>query len=191
MVCLTSAMRLDESENARLEALILRLALGEVGAMGPIYDMTRSSVYAYALSLLKNSFDAEDMIHDSYMRLNASAGSYVPKGKPMAYLLTIVRNLCINRINDSKRSVALGEEDWERLLRADEIPANIEAAEWMSLLNDDERQIILLHAIAGFRHREIAGITGLPLSTVLSKYARALKKLRKHITEDGKGSGAV
>jgi RNA polymerase sigma-70 factor (ECF subfamily) len=36
----------------------------------------------------------------------------------------------------------------------------------------------MLHAVAGFKHREIAGILELPLSTVLSKYNRALKKLK-------------
>ena len=35
-----------------------------------------------------------------------------------------------------------------------------------------------MHAVAGFMHKEIAAIMSLPLGTVLSKYNRAIKKLR-------------
>ena len=48
----------------------------------------------------------------------------------------------------------------------------------LSALNDQERQIITLHALTGLKHREIAALLDLPLPTVLSKYSRALKKLK-------------
>ena len=141
---------------ARLEALIARLSQGETAAMGPIYDMTSSAVYAYALAMLKHSFDAEDVLHDCYLRLYAASGSYRPQGKPMAYLITIARNLCLDRLQERARHTELPEED---------------------------RQIVVLHAVTGLKHREIAQLMGLPLATVLSKYARAMKKLRKTIAE--------
>jgi RNA polymerase sigma-70 factor (ECF subfamily) len=50
-------------------------------------------------------------------------------------------------------------------------------------LSDEERQIVVLHAVAGFRHREIAALLELPLPTVLSKYSRALKKLKALLTK--------
>ena len=49
---------------------------------------------------------------------------------------------------------------------------------YLKLLSDEERQIVVLHAISGFKHHEIAKVLKLPLPTVLSKYSRALKKLR-------------
>lgn len=36
-----------------------------------------------------------------------------------------------------------------------------------------------LHAVAGLKHREIGELTGLPLATVLTKYNRALAKMKK------------
>ncbi len=54
-------------------------------------------------------------------------------------------------------------------------------AECMARLTDEERHIVVLHAVGGLRHRETAVLLGLPLSTVLSKYARALKKLKEHL----------
>ena len=48
----------------------------------------------------------------------------------------------------------------------------------LARLGAEERRIILLHAVAGLKHRETAQLLELPLSTVLSKYHRGLKKLR-------------
>lgn len=169
--------------DARLEALIARLAQGETEAMGPIYDLTSSAVYAYALTLLKHSFDAEDVLHDCYLRLYSAAGSYRPRGKPMAYLMTITRNLCLDRLRERDRQTDLSPEAWERLLRVEEVPDNLQAAQWLQALKEEEQQIVVLHALAGWKHREIAGFLRLPLATVLSKYARAMKKLRNVIAE--------
>ena len=72
------------------------------------------------------------------------------------------------------------EEDWERLLAKSTLSADdrLMVRACMEQLRDDERKVLLLHAVAGFRHREIAEFLDLPLSTVLSKYTRASKKLR-------------
>ena len=51
-------------------------------------------------------------------------------------------------------------------------------------ITDEERSIIVLHVVTGFKHREIAKMLDLSLSTVLSKYNRAIKKLRKILEED-------
>ena len=51
----------------------------------------------------------------------------------------------------------------------------------LSTLSDEERQIIMLHVTAGLKHREIAQLLELPLSTVLSKYRRALSKLKQKL----------
>lgn len=70
--------------------------------------------------------------------------------------------------------------DWEDRLV-------LEAA--FGVLSDTERQIVMLHAVSGIKHREIALILELPLSTVLSKYARALSKLKKHLESTERRDG--
>ena len=60
-------------------------------------------------------------------------------------------------------------------------PVALEKA--FEILNKQERTIVVLHMIDGLKHREISKITGIPLSTVLSKYNRSLKKLREFIKE--------
>ena len=52
-------------------------------------------------------------------------------------------------------------------------------------LSDEERQIVMLHSVSGFRFREIASFLQLPLNTVLSKHHRAMKRLRRQLSEEG------
>lgn len=58
--------------------------------------------------------------------------------------------------------------------------------EVLQTLAEDERQIVVLHTVSGLKHREIAEFLKMPLSTVLSKYNRSLKKLNEKLT---KGAG--
>ena len=46
-------------------------------------------------------------------------------------------------------------------------------------ISREERQIVLLHAAAGMKHREVAEALQMPLATVLSKYNRSMKKLQE------------
>ena len=55
----------------------------------------------------------------------------------------------------------------------------------LSLLSEEEREIIILYAVSGMKHKEIAESLGLKLSTTLSKYHRALKKLKNYLEGGG------
>ncbi len=101
-------------------------------------------------------------------------------GKPMAWILTIARNLCLQKLRQAKRSAAVPFEDWETFLGAapgDEADRLI-LDQFIRELDETERQLVVLHAVAGLKHREIAALLNLPLATALSRYHRALKKLR-------------
>ena len=49
----------------------------------------------------------------------------------------------------------------------------------LSKLTEEEQQVITMHALTGYKHREIAEALGVPLSTILSRYNRAIAKLQK------------
>lgn len=104
----------------------------------------------------------------------------------MAWILTITRNLCLMKLRERQKTAGLPREDWERYLdsREEITPEDrLVLTQCMRRLNDQERQIVVLHAVSGFKHREIAELMELPVSTVLSKYRRALKKLRQSLEE--------
>ena len=183
MLLITSALNTAECEPALIEACLTRIADGDIEAMGPLYEMTSSSIFAYALSLLRNRTEAEDILHDTYLAINRAAAGYRPQGKPMAWIMTVVKNLSISRLRVLNRTARLEEEDWNSLLRVEDVPSNLPVAEALKKLSEDERQVVLLHAVSGFKHRETASLLGLPLGSVLSLHSRAIKKLKKHLQE--------
>lgn len=192
ILCLTSVTELISdnvsetgnvisSSGSIMDACISKMAEEDASALEELYRIASGGIYGYALSILKNRHDAEDVLHDCFLAAWSSAASYKSKGKPMAWLITITRNLCLQKLRNYKRKAELPDEDWDSLLAEDGMTAEdrIIIAECMNILSDDERQIVTLHAVAGFKHREIAETMGVPLATVLSKYNRALKKLKK------------
>ena len=54
----------------------------------------------------------------------------------------------------------------------------------MAQLGDEEHQIVVLHVVAGMKHREIGAYLQLPLSTVLSRYNRAIRKLNTYYRKE-------
>lgn len=170
------------SRDEHLDSCIRLIADGSRDGLETLYRETSTAVYAYALSILKDPHDAEDVLQECYLRIYASAPGYLSAGKPMAWIMTIAKNLCLMHLRQRQRAVDLSPEDWNRYLednRQMDPDERIVLAQCMSRLSEQERQIVTLHAVAGFKHREIAQFLQIPLPTVLSKYHRSIQKLKR------------
>ena len=181
--CMTVAEP-DPDADAALEDCIARIAGGDKDALADLYNRTRPAVYGFALSIVKNAHDAEDILHDACLQVWNAAGGYRRQGKPMAWVLTITRNLALMKLRERGRTRDLPQEEWEALPAwnpqvTTEDQTVLEAA--LNTLTVEERQVVLLHAVSGLKHREIAKLLEMPLPTVLSKYRRSLSKLKKKL----------
>lgn len=174
-------------DRKELDRLLADVARGDQDALSGLYHRTRAAVYAMALSILKNTHDAQDVTQDTFVRIWDSAPQYRSRGTPMAWILTITRNLARMKLRQEARRIELDEAEWEA------IPAEAQGVTpedrqllqtALAALSPTERQTVLLHAVTGLKHREIAEVLELPLATVLSKYHRALRKLKKWMKGD-------
>lgn len=177
----TSPTKYCADDAYELEALLARIAKEDKEALGELYERTKAAVYGFAISLSHSPADAEDVLQDTYIAVYSAAAGYVPRGKPMAWIMTIAKNLARMRLRAVRKQLDLDEEDWGRYLTSS---PNVSTDERMLLqvamkvLSDEQQQIVMLHAVAGMKHREIARMLDMPTATVLSKYSRAIKKLR-------------
>ena len=170
-----------------LEWLISGIAAGSREDLAELYRRTRAAVYGLALSYLKNGAEAEDVTQDTFVKVWSAAPSYRPQGKPMAWLLTIARNLALGQLRSAARIQDLSEAEWSAFaIESDTLTADDRTVLTAALgrLSDEERHIVVLHAVCGLKHREIAQFLGLALPTVLSKYHRSLKKLNVFLEGD-------
>ena len=179
--------RAQRPEGRLEERLLPLVGQGDPEAFEVLYRSTEKAVYALALSILRNPHDAEDIVQETYLKVRAAAHLYVPQGKPLAWLFTITKNLCRDLLRGQSRTEAApdGAEDDLRFSYVSDPTDRLVLEAALKALGDEERQVVLLHAVSGLKHREIAQDLGLPLSTVLSRYNRALKKLKRHLTEEG------
>lgn len=170
------------------ESLLEEIANGDSQAFSDFYNQTKTAVYSLALSILKNPHDAQDVMQDTYIKVHANAHTYSPHGKPLAWVFTITRNLCLMHLrkNGGKSAEFLDELDYENPL---DFAKSFEDGQIIALamkaLNDDERQIVVMHAVSGLKHRDIANMLDMPVSTVLSKYNRSLGKMKRQLAQGG------
>lgn len=188
MASLTSMEKIKaDCDPEAVEQCLFRIREQDPEALEEFYYRTSTSVYGFALSILKNAQDAEDVMHDLYLLVWSGAGTYRAAGKPMAWVLTITRNLCLQKLREYRKRSDIPQEDWETYIGGNSKMSpedKLILSECLKHLSDEERQVVVLYAVSGFKHREIAKLLEMPLSTVLSKYNRAMKKLRKFMEEN-------
>ena len=176
------------SRNSLLESYIEGILNNNRESLILLYEDTKEAVYGYVLSLLKSKHDAEDVFQEVYIKIHENASKYRRDTKPLAWILTIARNICFDRLRKNKDTYDIYE--MYDLGFLDKNHKNVEDKIILEIafnkITDEERNIVMLYVVSGLKHKEIAKLLSIPLSTVLSKYNRAMKKMRDILKEDMK-----
>lgn len=175
--------------------LLRRIAEGDVRAVGELYDRYGPTLFPIALRILRERSEAEDILHDAFVAVNERAYQYTPeRGSVVAWLVTLVRNLSIDRMRRRERRGALARDvlpheppasvrDPEQLTSEAGERAKIRRA--LANLPDAQRQTLEVAFFEGLSYPEIAARENLPLGTIKSRAARALAALREALVKEG------
>ena len=80
------------------EELLRRLGAGDVAAIEELYDRYARVLFPLAFRILRDRAEAEDLVHDAFVAVAERANQYVrERGTVAAWLITLVRNLTIDR----------------------------------------------------------------------------------------------
>ena len=164
------------------DKLMKRVSKYDSLAFEELYNKASGAVFGLAMSILANNSDAEDVVQNTFISIYEKIGSYKPNGKAMAWIFTIARNhaYMIHREKTKHSHVDLDDQynvSEESTVEDDMYKENITSL-LLDKLDEEERQIVVMHAMSNIKHKDIAYIMDLPISTVLSKYRRSLQKLR-------------
>ena len=142
---------------------------------------------AYNLSrwLTRNDTDAQDVVQEAYLRAFKFFGSY-HGGDSRSWLLTIVRNTCYTWLQQNRARELTTEFDEEVHSTESVNPETLllEGANKQLLKQALEelpvsyREVVILRELEGLSYKEIADITDVPVGTVMSRLARARKRLQ-------------
>lgn len=160
-----------------IDACLQDIAQGSMTALQQLYQELHRSIYALLLSIVKNKSLAEDLLQETFITVYSKAHLYVPRTNGRAWVFRIARNLAYDALRKAKFTAPLEMNSGDGASLPNSRVENLDLMSALLELDEADRQIVVLHVVAGFKHREIADFLSLPHSTVRWRYRRALSKL--------------
>ncbi|MDR1582482.1 MAG: RNA polymerase sigma factor [Prevotellaceae bacterium] len=169
---------------------------GDRKAQMQLYETFYRKMYNSCLRILRNRYDAEDAMQESFIKAFTNLGKYDSKISFEAWIMRIAINTAIDKLRKDKMEFIIyneavlsnkidsqDEDEDERELitqKAEQIKAAIEQ------LPDMTRLIVTLYLIEGYDQEEIAGILKIQPGNVRIQYMRAKQKLIEIIKQNKK-----
>jgi RNA polymerase sigma factor (sigma-70 family) len=161
--------------------LIRQCLANDSAALSQLYKQFSPVLFAICLRYASNREEAQDLLHDGYIRILNSLADFRFEGSFEGWMKRIMVNMAINYYR--KRAKINFAPLEHTALPGDDAPSAIDSlnAEQLILLiaglPDGYRQVFNLYALEGFKHREIAEMLGISENTSKSQYMKARKWL--------------
>jgi RNA polymerase sigma-70 factor (ECF subfamily) len=138
----------------------------------------------YARALTRDGVRADDLVQSCLVRAIAKEHLWRPGTDLRAWLFAILHNQNVNEVRRSVREgVPVAVEDVAPVLTLEPNAGvslqlrDLERA--ISLLREEQRQVILLVGLEGMRYEEVAAVRDIPIGTLRSRLSRGREMLRK------------
>ena len=169
------------------EELVLLLQNRDEQAFGYLYDNYSAALYGVIYKMVEDKELAEDILQETFVKIWNNFTSYeITKGRLFTWMLNITRNLTIDTIRSKgyrkQSKIRSNENSVDNVVdhsSASERFDSLGIRKHLSLLKDDQKQIIDLAYFSGLTQEEIAKELSIPLGTVKTRMRTAIIELRK------------
>ena len=163
------------------EQCMSAMAAGDRDSLRHIYDAYLKLIYAVVYETIGQREEAEDVTSEFFIKLYSIAGSYKPGNGHKKWLVTIARNMAVDRIRKIDREALVDEipETGQSGSMEEQVVNSVSLKVAMESLKPDEREIVDMKVAGGCTFREISEIVGKPMGTVTWLYNSAIKRLRR------------
>ena len=193
---------MSDTPNEQLKQLVRQTAQGDARAFKALYDATAPRLHAVALTLMRDTGLAEDVLQDAFVQVWHRAGEFhAERGAVTTWLTTIVRYRAIDLLRKGGRDGPGGKTapvdpaDLD-FLQSDEggagggsEPGPLAGAiaseeqsklrECLDRLSNNQQTSVSLAFFRGLTHQELADCLAEPLGTVKSRLRRSLLRLKE------------
>lgn len=194
---------MDEAEET---ALVERLQRHDEAAFNTLVHLYERSVFRLVLRMLGDRAEAEDVAQDVFVTIFKAIGGFRGDSKLSTWIYRVATNHCKNRIKYLDRRARGKKSELDDLAEggalesatmtssaqiarpdqqaeANQIEKIVRAA--IAVLDEDQRELVVLRDVENLSYEEIQAITGLPEGTVKSRLHRARLQLMKAIQKAG------
>lgn len=162
--------------------LMSAMASGSRDALKQIYEEYVKLIYSVIYDTIKSREEAEDITSEFFIKLFGIAGKYKQGNGHKKWLVTIARNMAIDRIRKLDREIVVDEfteNSNEEVSLEEQVTLSVTMKQAMEKLKPEERQVLDLKVIGGFTFKDISELLAKPQGTVSWLYNNAIKKLRR------------
>ncbi len=162
------------------EKALAELKTGDLNALSVIYDTMARQIFSLAYTITSNYCDAEDALQNTMIDIANSCRGY-KGGKPVAWIFSITRNNALDIVRKRQREAELFfDEAGAEPAEENKEFALLETLDMLNVLEEDEKQIVVMRIYSQIPYAEIAGIMGIKVFAAQKKYQRAISKLKKY-----------
>ncbi len=165
----------------QIDKLLYLISKGNNKAFEILYEKTKRGVYAFIYNYLQNHCDTEDAMQTVYLKIKMNIGSYKIGTNGRAWILQIAKNQALSDIK--KRKWTEPFEELSSVLKSEDTYSQGVFSEMKKCLTSEEIEIVTLHILWGYKHREISEMLSVPVGTITSKYKRSIEKLKQNLKE--------
>lgn len=168
------------------EGTVLRAQNGDVRAFERLYRENVDRVYGLCLRMTADADRAEELTQEAFVRAWERLDSFRGDSRFSTWLHRLAANVVKESWRSSDRRASRNEVAADRMglheLHGDGVPETRIALERsVAKLPDGARMVFVLYDVEGYKHREIAEMTGKAVGTVKAQLHRARRLLREEL----------
>ncbi len=172
---------------ATFDDYIDRLKQKDNDAFEYIYEQTKRGVYAIIVSIIHDRQMTEDLMQETYIKMLKNIHQYQKGRNFNAWVTQIAKNLAYDYLRETKHSMLVDPIEQSHIINQtsdEKSQEDLTLDELIAPLDEEERQIVLLHIVSYTKFKDISSIVDKPLGTVLWMYQRALKKIKNGLGKE-------
>lgn len=149
-----------------------------------LYEKYVDMVYRICFSYLKNTFDTEDAVQDTFIKLIRHSKSFASPNHEKAWLIVTTVNTCKDALRRSKNQDVPLDEYEDCLATFDTDPASRDILDAVCALPPKYKSTVYLYYYEGYSSEEIASFLHKPASTIRNYLHEARALLKKQLGGD-------
>ncbi len=166
-----------------------RLKRGDPLAQKQLYDTYAPKMLGIAMRYASSREEAEDILQEAFVKIFKNIDKFESRGSFEGWMIRILINTAIIKYHKEKKHryqydiTEIKETDIDNFDTTDPDFTMDEIMQAIQSLPPGYRTVFNLYAIEGYKHKEIAQILNIDVSTSKSQYHRAKKLLQKKLIQ--------